>query len=129
MSTENSEQERGRIEHKTPKVRLTDKGLETPEHLIGRTGTVRVEKPEIPMELQYINDGVQEYDTNLLTFPPTDKDPINCPEGHVRIDGTLYEVVDDRDLNECPHCGSDKVSACGDPPKCYGCDTYLEGEA
>jgi len=113
-------------EREAQKVRLTDKGLETPDHLVGRTGQIKVEKPEITMTLSYVADGVQEYDRNLVSFPPTDKDPINVPEGHVRIDGTLYEVVDDRELNECPNCGSDKIPAGSDEPKCYTCDTEID---
>lgn len=108
------------------KVRLTDEGLETPDPLIGRTGVVTVTTPELQMDFTYGGDGVQEY-SELLTFPPTDKESHYVPEGHARIDGVLYEVVDDRELNECPECGSDKVDATGDPPRCYTCDTYLEG--
>lgn len=109
-----------------PELRLTDDGLEAPEHLVGRTGQIKVEKPDITMTLSYTGDGVRKVDPELVTFPPTGADSTDVPEGHVRIQGTLYRIRDDRDLSECPHCGSDKVSACDDPSKCYTCDTVLE---
>lgn len=109
-----------------PTLSLTDDGLEAPTGLVGRTGQVTVEKPEITMTMTFSGDGIREFEPELAAFPTTDKDPANVPEEHIRIDGTLYRIVDDRDLNECPHCGSDKVAACDDPPKCYGCDTTLE---
>jgi hypothetical protein len=107
-------------------LRLTDEGLETPGHLVGETGQIEVQKPEIKMTFTYTGDGVSEF-SELVNFPPTEKDPVYCPEGHVRIRGTLYEIVDDRDLNECPHCGSDKVSAADDPARCYTCETDIRG--
>lgn len=115
-------------ERGVPQVRLVDGGLVTPDHLVGQTGVVRVEMPDIEIEYTYGGDGVQEI-SELVVFPPTDKEPVNLPEGYVRIQGTLYEVVDDRDLNECPHCGSDKVDATADDPKCYDCDQYVDGDA
>jgi hypothetical protein len=116
-------------EQEAPKLRLTDEGVDTPEELVGRAGTVVVEKPEIQMEMHFTGDGIQKPSTQLLTFPPTDKDPIRVPEGDARIDGTFYEDVYERDLNECPHCGSDKVAAHDEPPKCYGCDRTLRPES
>lgn len=110
-----------------PTLRLTDEGLETPEHLVGATGVITIEKPDLKMGATFRGDGVPEY-SELTVFPPTNPDNEQfCPEGCVRINGKLYEVIDDRDLNECPHCGSDSVDATGDPPKCYDCETELEG--
>ncbi|QCC57252.1 hypothetical protein [Natrinema thermotolerans] len=109
-----------------PTLSLTDDGLEAPDSLVGRTGQVTVEKPEITMTMTFSGEGVREYEPELAAFPTTDKEPDNVPEEHIRIDGTLYRIVDDRALNECPHCGSDKVAACDVPPKCYGCDTVLK---
>lgn len=120
--SQDSDQSRSGVQHATPKVRLVDDGLEVPDELVGRTGQIKVEKPEISMTMSYVGDGVQEIDQNMVVFPPTDKDPINVPEGHVRIDGQIYEVVDDREINECLECGSDKVAPCDDPVKCYDCD-------
>lgn len=108
-----------------PQVQLVDDGLVTPEHLVGKTGVVRVEMPEISIEYTYQGDGVQEI-SELLVFPPTDKEAVNLPNGYVKIQGQLYEVVDDRELNECPHCESDKIDATADDPKCYDCDQYVE---
>lgn len=106
-------------------LRLTDDGLETPKHLVGRTGRVRVEKPTIEMTFTYKGDGVQEY-SELLTFLPSESGNGDVPKDHARIEGTLYEIVDDRTVQECPECGSDSVSI--DPPhKCYGCDVVVDG--
>lgn len=106
---------------------LTDDGVRTPDRLVGRTGVVTVEKPNLTMEITFSGD-VREVEPELLSFPPTGEDHrgFAIPEGHVRINGWLYEVVDERELNECPHCGSDKVAAHDDPPKCYGCDRMLD---
>ena len=115
-------------DHQT--IRMTNKGVEVPEDLIGRTGTVVVVHAGLVVKLQYVNDGIQQYDTNLIAFPPTDNDikhPV-VPNGHLRIDGQLYRVIDDRDLDECPECGSDQIAAWDNPPKCYGCDTVFKVE-
>lgn len=111
----------------TQKLALTDDGVEVPDYLVGRTGVVTVEKPHLQMDITYVGDGVAKYDKELVTFPTTGKtgNP-RIPEGHVRIDGTLYEIVDERTFSECPKCGSDKVSSCDDPVICYGCDTELD---
>lgn len=110
----------GSEQEEVPQVRLTDDGLETPDHLVGVTGSVQVELPEIKMTQNYTGDGVPEY-SELLVFPTTDKDSEFVPEGHARIAGTLYDVVDDRDTNECPECGSDKIDVLADPVVCYDC--------
>lgn len=109
---------------------LTDDGPVTPDHLVGRTGLVTVEKPNLTMEITFTGN-VREVEPELLTIPPTGEKyrGYSIPEGHVKIEGRLYEVVDERDLDECPHCGSDKVSAHADPPKCYTCETSLEGDS
>ncbi|MCL9818352.1 hypothetical protein [Natronocalculus amylovorans] len=116
-----------RISDDHPTIRMTNKGVEVPEDLIGRTGTVVVVHADLVVRLQYASDGIQEYDRNLIAFPPTDNDVEHpmVPNGHLRIDGKLYRVIDDRDLDECPECGSDQVAAWDIPPKCYGCDTVL----
>lgn len=106
----------------TDAVRLTDRGLETPDHLIGRTGQVKVEKPDIAMTFTFTGEGVPEY-SELVSFPPTDpRVEENVPEGYVRIAGEVYEVVDERTFNTCPECGSDKVTE----TRCYTCDVEFD---
>jgi len=111
----------------TDQLVLTDGGVKTPESLVGRTGEVTVEKPNLQMDITFSGE-IREVEPELLTFPPTGEKyrGYDIPEGHVRIEGRLYEVVDERDLNECPHCGSDKIAAHDDPAKCYGCDRYVD---
>lgn len=106
-------------------MRLLDEGLETPEKIIGAT-RVTVETPTLEMARKYKEGGVPRI-SELTVFPTTgDDDSPRVPEGHVRISGTLYELEDCRELNECPECGSDKVDATDDPPKCYTCKNELE---
>ncbi len=110
---------------------LTDDGVDTPDRLVGRTGTITVEKPGLAMDMTFTAGGVRETEPELLTFPPTGEQyrGYDLPEGHVRIDGRLYEVVDERDLSECPHCGSDRVAAHDLPPRCYACERDIEPDA
>lgn len=125
--SESSRGSEGAPSDDVPQLALTDDGVEAPEHLIGQTGVITVEKPHLEMDLHYVGDGVSEYDTELVTFPTTGKTGNSrIPEGHVRIEGTLYELVDERILDECPDCGSDKIPAGSDDPKCYDCDKELE---
>ncbi|ELZ84418.1 hypothetical protein C453_12766 [Haloferax elongans ATCC BAA-1513] len=105
---------------------LTDEGLETPSHVVGKTGVVVVEKPHMKIEFTYSGDGVQEY-SELTVFPTTGKSGNgDVPEGHIKIQGRLYKIEDERDVDECPHCGSDKVSSTDDAYRCYTCDTDFE---
>jgi len=108
-------------------LRLTDDGLEVPEGLVGYTGAVEVVKPNISKTVYYSEPGVAEIDREMVVFPTTgNAQRTGVPPGYVRIQGDLYEIVDDRDLDECPHCESEKVAACDTPVFCYGCDTTLE---
>ena len=111
----------------TERLRLTDEGVDTPTRLVGRTGKITVEKPNLRMDITF-KGKVREIEPELLTFPTTGEKyrGFDIPERHVRIEGRLYEIVDERDLNECPHCGSDKVAAHDEPPKCYACDRTLQ---
>lgn len=104
-------------------LRLLDEGLEMPDHLVGKQGVVELEKPDITMEATF--DGPIPEISTATVFPTTGKSSPSVPDGHIRIDGDLYEIIDERELNECPHCGSDKVDATGDPPRCYTCDEYI----
>lgn len=124
------EESAGSATGKVAVLELTGDGLEAPEHIVGEVGVVTVEKPHLTMEIEFV-EPVREIEPELTAFPPTGKNSpdSSVPEGHLRIDGVLYEIKDARDLSECPHCGSDKVAAVDDPPKCYGCDTTLEAEA
>jgi len=110
---------------------LTDAGVDTPDRLVGRTGKITVEKPSLTMDMSFSGDGIRATEPELLTFPPTGEKyrGYDLPEGYVRIDGRLYEVIDERDLSECPHCGSDKVAAHDSPPRCYGCEQDLDPDA
>jgi len=109
-----------------PQLRLTDEGLEAPEHLVGATGTVVVEKPNLTMEMEYFGSGVSEFDEHLLGFPTDDDEPCgDVPPGCVKIQHTLYEVVDDRTITECPECGGTGVSPRTSPVHCFTCDTDL----
>ena len=108
-----------------PKIRLLNEGLETPDFLLGHSGKVTVEKPngiEITGEVNDLGECLP-----LIAFPTTGDDSERVPEGHIRLWGELYEIDDCRDLKECPECGSDKIYAAGDPPKCYTCENEQEG--
>jgi len=111
----------GREESMPETLRLTDDGLETPKHLVGATGHVKIVKPSISMTQHYIGDGVPEF-SELTVFPPTKKSKTGVPKGHVRIGGTMYEIQDCRTVSECPKCGSDSVSEREEEYKCYSCD-------
>ena len=128
-STNRAELSTESVSRDVPQLALTDEGLEAPEHLVGATGVITVEKPHLQMDITYVGDGVSEYDDHLTAFPTTGKTGYDIPEGHIRIQGTLYEIVDERILNECPECGSDKIPAGSDDPKCYNCDKKLEHPA
>jgi len=110
-------------------VTLTDDGVEAPKHVVGRTGVVTVETPSIQMDITFA-EPCREIEPELFTFPPTGEDQqgYDIPEGHVKIGGRLYEVIDGRDLDECPHCGSDKVAACDTPQRCYSCEQVIDDE-
>jgi len=113
-------------------LRLTDEGLEVPDDLVGTTGTVRVEKPSIKMNVSFTGSGAKAFSDHLLSFPTDEDEQLgDVPPGSVRIAGTLYEVIDDRSIQQYPECRSSSVSAQDDPRHCYTCgaDVYVEDSA
>jgi hypothetical protein len=118
--------DKGRTQVVRGTLELTDQGLETPKRFIGYSGQVTLHLPDIKMQATVRE--LPEYN-ELVVFPQTDKDGHNdVPERHVRFGGHLYEIVDNREVDECPECGSDSVDATADPVKCYDCEHEFRRE-
>lgn len=81
-------------------IRMTDDGLVMPEELVGTTGTLTVEWPSEKMQsqtLQLVEPGIPEVCSYICRgVMPPETAANDVPGSHLRIGGTLYEIVDDR---------------------------------
>lgn len=81
-------------------IRMTEDGLVMPEELVGYAGQMVVEWPSEKMQKQTISlvdPGIPEVcDYICRGIMPSEEDANGVPGGHLRINGTLYEIEDDR---------------------------------
>lgn len=82
-------------------IEMTDDGLVMPDELVGFTGTLVVEWPSESMQRQRIsvvNDGIPEVCEWICRgVMPSDTDANGVPGGHLRINGDLYKITDNKE--------------------------------
>lgn len=81
-------------------IPMTDDGLEMPDELVGFTGNLVVEWPSEKLQTQTMTiqePGVSEVWNGICRgVMPSETAANGVPGGHLRIDGTLYEIEDER---------------------------------
>lgn len=81
-------------------IEMTDDGLVMPDELVGFTGILVVEWPSEKLQQQRIrvvNDGVPKVCEWICRgVMPSDIDANGVPGGHLRFNGALYEITDQR---------------------------------
>lgn len=89
-------------EREAETIRMTNDGLMLPEEIVGFVGTMEVEWPSETMQMQRISivdPGIPEVcDYICRGVMPSEDDANGVPGGHLRINGTLYQIEDARSV-------------------------------